>query len=67
MSLAAPTWSAIPSDTVHAARAAFPKGTLALHLREHLGTLYTDGLFADLFSPLGWCSCGRPRLLRGTT
>ena len=45
--------NAIPADTVRVARSAFPKGTLAMHLRDHLGTLYDNPMFADLFSPLG--------------
>src|SRR5829696_1665665 len=43
----------IPADTVRVARAAFPKGSLAMHLRDHLGTLYDNPLFAEVFSPLG--------------
>ncbi len=53
MSLSCETRSAIPADTARVARAAFPHGCLALHLRDHLGTLYDNPLFADLFSPLG--------------
>jgi len=53
MSLAAPLSDPIPAATVQAARAAFPHGSLAIHLRDYLGTVYDDALFTDLFSPLG--------------
>jgi hypothetical protein len=53
MSLAATGPDPIPAETVRAARAAFPKGSLAIQLRDQLGPLYTDAAFADLFSPLG--------------
>jgi len=53
MSLPAPTLDAVPPDTLRVARASFPKGTLAMNLRDHLGSVYEDDLFASLFSPLG--------------
>lgn len=53
MSLAAPDLDPIPAETIRAARAAFPKGSLAIHLRDHLGSVFTDTQFTDLFSPLG--------------
>jgi transposase len=53
MSLPFEAPNAIPQDTVRVARAAFPKGSLAMHLRDHLGTLYDNPLFTELFSPLG--------------
>lgn len=39
----------IPAETARIAQAAFPKGTLALTVREALGSLYHDGMFADLY------------------
>jgi hypothetical protein len=39
MSLKAQPVPPVPSETVRVARAAFPKGTLYLKLREELGTL----------------------------
>src|SRR4029077_8108191 len=42
MSLKAQPVPPVPSDTVRVARAAFPKGTLYLKLREELGTLGQD-------------------------
>src|SRR4051812_11910220 len=53
MSLPFDALNVIPADTARIARAAFPKATLAMQLRDHLGTLYDNPLFADLFSPLG--------------
>jgi transposase len=45
----------VPEVTVRVAKAAFRKGNVCLRLREVLGTIYEDELFADLFS-----STGRP-------
>lgn len=53
MSLTSEVLNEIPADTARVARASFPKGSLAIHLRDHLGTLYENPLFAELFSPLG--------------
>lgn len=39
----------IPAETVRIARAACPKGTLAMRLRDALGALYTDEQFAALY------------------
>src|SRR5512143_921117 len=47
----------IPALMVQVARAAFPRGKVYLTLRDELGTLFTDEVFADLF-PL----CGQPAL-----
>jgi transposase len=43
----------VPEETVRIARAAFPKGNLYLRLRDALGTIYTDQLFAALFPARG--------------
>ena len=43
----------VPEETARIARAAFPKGNLCLRLRDTLGTIYTDQLFADLFPRRG--------------
>jgi transposase len=43
----------IPDVTVAAVRAAFPKGNLSVDLRAEFGTLSTDQLFTDLYSPEG--------------
>ncbi|MGW0553546.1 IS1182 family transposase [Streptomyces sp. NPDC002926] len=43
----------IPAETVRVARAAFPKGSLAIRVRDQLGPLFTDEEFADLFPSRG--------------
>jgi transposase len=49
----------VPEETARVARAIFPKGNRYLLLRDTLGTLFTDPLFADLFP-----SRGQPALAR---
>ncbi|GLX40729.1 hypothetical protein Sros01_68020 [Streptomyces roseochromogenus] len=36
----------VPAETVRVARAAFPKGSLAIRLRDEPGVLFTDEQFA---------------------
>jgi transposase len=55
LSLKAQPIPAIPDDTARVARAAFPKGNPWLQLRDQLGTMYQDELFASLFP-----NCGQP-------
>ncbi|WP_414168012.1 IS1182 family transposase [Streptoverticillium reticulum] len=43
----------IPAETVRVARAAFPKGSLAIRVRDELGVLFRDEDFADLFAVRG--------------
>jgi transposase len=43
----------IPSDTVDVAKAAFPRGSTYLKLREELGVLFSDEQFAALYSERG--------------
>ena len=43
----------VPGETARVARAAFPKGNLYLEMRDVLGTIYTDELFADLYPQRG--------------
>ena len=43
----------IPAETARIARAANPKGTLAMWLRDGLGAIYTDEEFADLYPERG--------------
>ncbi|WP_098012182.1 IS1182 family transposase [Streptomyces sp. sk226] len=43
----------IPAETVRVARAAFPKGSLAIRVRDELGSLFVDEEFADLFPVRG--------------
>jgi transposase len=53
MSLPPDSLDPIPDDTARIAHAVFPKGSLALTVREVLGTIYHDGMFADLYPPEG--------------
>lgn len=51
----------IPAETVRVARAAFPKGSLAIRVRDELGVLFRDEDFADLFAARGrpaWSPAG---------
>lgn len=43
----------IPEETARVARAVFPRGNVVLQIRDLLGTIYTDELFADLFPTHG--------------
>ena len=43
----------IPADTVRVARAAFPKGTALMRVRDELGSIYDDQRFTELFSGRG--------------
>jgi transposase len=43
----------IPEETVRVAGAAFPHGTRWMRLRDQLGVIYDDALFASLFSRRG--------------
>ena len=53
MSLHPTDATSIPTETQRVARAAFPKGTLAMHLRDTLGNVFTDPMFAPLFPRRG--------------
>jgi transposase len=43
----------IPAETARVARAAYPKGSLAIRLRDALGGIYRDELFTGLFASRG--------------
>lgn len=43
----------VPEETERVARAAFPKGSVYMRLRDELGTIYEDRDFADLFAVRG--------------
>lgn len=45
--------TAIPEETRRVAQAAFPKGSLAMRMRDELGTVYMDDQFSDLFPSRG--------------
>jgi len=44
---------AVPTTTAQVARAAFPKGCLAIRIRDALGELFEDAQFAGLFAVRG--------------
>src|SRR5215211_3434814 len=43
----------VPEDTARVARAAFPKGTTYVQMRDVLGAIYDDEDFAELFEARG--------------
>jgi transposase len=43
----------IPAETVRVVRAVFPKGNSYIHLRDTLGSIYQDELFADVYPDRG--------------
>ena len=53
MSLQSQTIASIPAQTRQVAQAAFPQGNRYMQLRDTLGILYEDELFADLVSHRG--------------
>src|SRR5512134_3082657 len=57
MSLHPEPIGAIPAETARVAQAAFPKGTIAMRLREAFGALYSDADFAAFYP-----ACGQPGL-----
>lgn len=53
MSMNPQAMGTIPEETVRRARAACPKGTLAMRLRDALGERYQDGQFVELYAVKG--------------
>ena len=53
VSLGAGLVGSVPEETARVARAAFPKGCLAMRVRDALGPVFADSDFADLFSVRG--------------
>ncbi|MFB7621046.1 IS1182 family transposase [Kitasatospora sp. NPDC056181] len=53
MSMRAREPGGVPVETARVARAAFPKGSLAIRIRDELGPLFRDDQFADLFPGRG--------------
>ena len=53
MSLRPEPIGAVPEETARIARAAFPRGTTWLRLRDELGSIYEDTSFAALFPTHG--------------
>src|SRR4029450_9226631 len=66
MSLRPNGFTEIPAETSRVARAAFPKGCLAMRARDALGPLFTDEQFAELLAARGrpaWAPARRPLVL----
>lgn len=53
MSLHARKIDGVPGETARVARAAFPKGSLAMRVRDELGELFSDADFAGLYPRRG--------------
>ncbi len=53
MSLHPQDFREVPEETARIARAAFPKGSLAMDMHDELGVLFTDADFASLFPAVG--------------
>ena len=53
MSLQPQEIPSVPEDTQRVARAVFPKGNLYVRLRDEIGTLFDDLLFAPWFPTRG--------------
>jgi transposase len=53
MSLRPQPVGSVPEETARVARAAFPRGSIWLTLRDELGTIFTDDSFAALFPRRG--------------
>jgi transposase len=53
MSMQPQPWPEVPADTARVARAAFPKGALAIRIRDQLGSWYEDGDFAAAYPVRG--------------
>ncbi|MFJ4126319.1 IS1182 family transposase [[Kitasatospora] papulosa] len=53
MSLHARKIDGVPRETARVARSAFPKGSLAMRIRDELGELFTDEDFAGLYPSRG--------------
>ncbi len=53
MSLKALPIPPVPEETARVAQAVFPHGNVFMQVRDTLGTIYTDEMFADLFPTHG--------------
>jgi transposase len=53
MSLPKQAIEPVPEDTAKVAHQAFPKGNPYIRMRDLLGTIYTDDVFAALYPPDG--------------
>jgi transposase len=55
-------WPDVPETTARVARAAFPKGCLAMRIRDELGPLFTDEQFVTAFGTRGRPGCSPGQL-----
>src|SRR5919198_1516212 len=53
MSMQPRPWPEVPESTARVARAAFPKGSLAMRVRDELGPMFADAQFAQAFGRRG--------------
>ena len=53
MSLQPQEIAPVPEDTQRIARAAFPKGNIYVRMRDEIGTIFDDPMFAPLFPARG--------------
>jgi transposase len=53
MSMRPVPWPEVPEQTVRVARRAFPKGSLAIRLRDELGPIFQDADFVGAFGARG--------------
>ncbi len=53
----------VPAATVQVAKAAFPKGCPAMRMRDELGAIYDDQMFASAYRPVASRRCHRGVLL----
>ncbi len=53
MSMRPRSWPEVPADTARVARAAFPRGSLAIRARDELGAWYEDAAFAEAYGVRG--------------
>jgi transposase len=53
MSLQRSSVPSIPPETVLVAKAAFPKGIVYMQMRDELGSIYDDALFASVYAEVG--------------
>jgi transposase len=53
MSLAPPSFDAVPEETLCVARAAFPNSTRVIQMRAHLGAIYDQSAFEILYPQRG--------------
>ncbi|MFC3456428.1 transposase, partial [Amycolatopsis speibonae] len=62
MSLKPVPFGEVPALTARVARAAFPKGTLCMRIRDAVGQVFSDEQFAELFSSRGRAGWSPARL-----